>query len=86
MMYWEKIDSESEERRMPKRKVQKISWNEAVNKAAIGVADYARKKSAEKGAPFYHEDELGRWTKEYPNGRRVEVIHDKSGKREVPLE
>lgn len=61
-------------------------WDEALKNATAKVAEHARAKAREKEAPLYHEDELGRWIKEYPDGRRFEVIHDENGKREIPLE
>lgn len=60
-------------------------WDEVVKKATDEVADYAREGARKDGIPFYYKDEEGRWVKEYPDGRRFQVVNDGNGKKEIPI-
>ena len=62
-----------------------LEWDEAVKKAADEMADYAREGARKDGVPFYFKDEEGRWVKEYPDGRRFQIVYDEGGKKEIPL-
>jgi len=65
-----------------------MDWAEiekTLDEAAAKVADYAQEEARRAGLPFCYMDEEGRVIKEYPNGRRVEVVKDEYGKREIPL-
>ena len=53
--------------------------------AAAKVAEHAREGARKDGVPFYFEDEAGRWVKEYPDGRRFQIVSDERGEREIPL-
>lgn len=68
--------------------MSQIDWSEVqktLGEAASKVADYARKEARDHGTPVFVEDDEGRWFKEYPDGRRVRLIRDDQGEREVPL-
>lgn len=65
--------------------MNKTEWDEVVKKAANKVAEYAREGARKDGVPFYYKDEEGRWVKEYPDGRRFQIVYDGSGKKEIPL-
>ncbi len=62
-----------------------MEWDEVVKKAADEVGEYAREGARKDGVPFYYKDEEGRWVKEYPDGRRSQIVYDGSGKKEIPL-
>ncbi|MFD1674296.1 hypothetical protein [Alicyclobacillus fodiniaquatilis] len=59
-----------------------MSWSEIVKEAASQVAEHAREGARKDGVPFYYKDNSGRLIKEYPDGRRSEIIHNK---KEIPL-
>lgn len=65
-----------------------LNWSQiekTLEEAAAQVAEYAREGARKDGVPFYYEDEKQRWIKEFPDGRRFQVISDEQGEREVPL-
>ncbi len=53
--------------------------------AAAKAGEHAQEEARKAGVPFFFEDDHGRWMKEYPDGRRVEVVSDEHGEREIPL-
>lgn len=61
------------------------SFEKSLDQAAGKVAQYAREGARHDGVPFYFRDAAGRRIKEYPDGRRVEIIRDGDHEKETPL-
>lgn len=67
-----------------------IDWSQydaALDRAASKVAEYARQGAKRDGVAIYYKDNCGRWLKEYPDGRRMQVVEFKGrdGEKEIPL-
>jgi len=65
-----------------------IDWGEiqkSLGEAALQVSEHARIQAKKNHTSIYLEDAFGRIIKEYPDGRRTQVIRDTKGEREIPL-
>lgn len=64
------------------------NWSDvekSLDEAVKRVPEHAREEAKKHGTPIYTEDDTGVVIKEYPDGRKVRVVKDDRGQREIPL-
>lgn len=60
-------------------------YTDALRKATKTLHEKARELAKMNDTAFFFGDEFGRVIKEYPDGRRFEVIKGIDGEKEIPL-
>ena len=60
-------------------------WDEALRYAEKTLGHDEQESARRAGVPFFFGDKMGRLIKEYPDGRRFEIVVKDGVETEIPL-